>query len=84
MERVRTGRRSAWRAWFLFAILAAAMAGCAAESANRVDTDGPPPDGFASWDEYWENQDKLNRDFEHGLERGGSRTLRGAGQTPLQ
>ena len=48
-----------------------------AAAADQLDTSGPPPEGYATWDEYWKGKDREYRDFEHdvrGLEMSRQRT----------
>jgi len=32
-----------------------------------VDTSGPPPEGYATWEDYWKAKDREYRDFEHDV-----------------
>ena len=42
--------------------IAGGLAGC--ESQEKYDASGPPPEGYATWDDYFEAQDQLQRDLE--------------------
>ena len=39
------------------------LSGCASDG-DRVDTSGPPPAGYETWDEYFDAQDALQREVE--------------------
>lgn len=43
------------------AVIGAALAAC---TSQPVDTSGPPPEGYASWDDYFAAQDQLQMDVE--------------------
>jgi len=43
------------------------LGGCASE--EKLDTSGPPPEGYEDWDEYWAAQDAMQRDLENTGQR---------------
>ena len=48
--------------------LLAPIPGCATTpDAGPADTSGPPPEGHASWDDYWKAKDREYRDFERDV-----------------
>ena len=54
-------RRNIRTGWLVAMAAAAGLWGC---SQQRVDTSGPPPQGYTSWEEYFESEDKAQRDLE--------------------
>ena len=45
------------------------VAGCETNETQRVDTSGPPPKGYETWDDYFEAQDELIKDQEQQMQR---------------
>lgn len=41
------------------------IGGCSQEHVDQ----GPPPDGYATWDDYWAARDRLNRTLEQDQQR---------------
>ena len=51
----------------LAVVLLAPITGCQT-TPEPVDTSGPPPVGYATWDDYWKAKDRAYRDFERDVQ----------------
>lgn len=53
----------------LSALALTALPACKTEESARVDTTGPPPAGYETWDDYFEARDEMIKDQEQQMQR---------------
>jgi len=51
------------------AFVLAVLPACQTEQSARVDTSGPPPAGYETWDDYFEARDELIKDQEQQMQQ---------------
>ena len=54
----------------LMLVYGSVLGGCASsQSTASADQEGPPPEGYETWDDYWKGKDKDYSDFDADVQR---------------